>query len=272
MLRKRIIFTLLYNDGNFSLSRNFRLQNVGDIEWLLKNYDFKKVSNSIDELIILDVSRVKTPKKTFLKAIERISSGIFVPISGGGGIANTEDVSLLLNSGCDKVVINSLIFELPEMLKEISVKFGEQSIIASLDLKKNRSGHFEIWANAGARLVKENAKIWFESISTLPVGEIYVNSIDQDGTGQGFDLDILNLLPSNAGKPIILAGGAGNARHLKDGLINPKVDAVATANLLNFIGDGLYRARLELMLNGISLPQWDTFNHHDQIGNSCINE
>jgi cyclase len=101
------------------------------------------------------------------------------------------------------------------------------------------------------------AKYWIERIINDSVGEVYLNSMDRDGTGQGFDLGILDLLPDRVPKPVILAGGAGNARHLADGLGDSRVDAVATANLFNFVGDGLREARQSLVANGIVLPMWN---------------
>ena len=102
-----------------------------------------------------------------------------------------------------------------------------------------------------------SAQDWLERISRDSVGELYVNSMDRDGTGQGFDLNILDLLPRSLKKPVILAGGAGNANHLLVGLRDARVDAVATANLFNFVGNGLKEARQSLVSNGIVLPMWD---------------
>ncbi len=101
------------------------------------------------------------------------------------------------------------------------------------------------------------ATAWIEEAVHAPVGEIYLNSIDRDGTGQGYDLKTLDLLPPGISKPIILAGGVGNAIHLAEGLADPRVDAVATANLFNFVGDGLKQARKNLVAGGIDLPVWD---------------
>ena len=96
-------------------------------------------------------------------------------------------------------------------------------------------------------------------LDNFPVGEIYLNSIDQDGTGNGYDLDILNILPSGINKPVVFAGGVGNSKHLAAGLSDPRIDAVATAHLFNFIGDGLKKARNDLIEIGYDLPIWDGY-------------
>src|SRR5262245_39867322 len=105
MLKKRLIFTLLYNRGQFMLSRNFRLQKVGDLKWLQTNYDFSRISFSIDELVVLDVTRVDRSTETFCAALKVLTEGCFVPIAAGGGVRTVEHARLLLRSGADKVVV-----------------------------------------------------------------------------------------------------------------------------------------------------------------------
>jgi cyclase len=110
MLKKRLIFTLLYNNGSFMLSRNFRLQNVGNLEWLKKNYDFSHISYSIDELVVLDVTRGERKLEDFCSALKLLTDGCFVPIAAGGGINQIESARMLLRSGADKVVVNSELY------------------------------------------------------------------------------------------------------------------------------------------------------------------
>ena len=134
MLRKRIIFTLLYCDGFFCLSRNFKLQKIGNYEWLLKNYNFSKISQYIDELIILDVSRKKNNREAFLKTAKSLSANCFMPIAIGGGVKDLDYVDKLMASGADKIILNTSIFDNQILVKKIAKKIGNQSIIASIDL------------------------------------------------------------------------------------------------------------------------------------------
>ena len=110
MLKKRIIFTLLFCDGNFMLSRNFRLQKVGNLEWLNTNYNFSKISRFIDELVVLDVTRKGRNLSTFCDTLKSLSENCFVPIAAGGGVNCVESARQLLKSGADKVVINSELY------------------------------------------------------------------------------------------------------------------------------------------------------------------
>lgn len=258
MLKKRLIFTLLYNDGYFMLSRNFRLQKVGDFNWLQKNYDFSHISFSIDELIVLDVTRGKKKSDEFCNTLKKLTQGCFVPITAGGGIDNVETARSLLRSGADKVAINSILYENENIIEQLANEFGQQCIVASIDIKKSPNDSYQTWSQNGNKQQPESAAYWIETIAKYPIGELYLNSIDRDGTGQGYDLELLDLLPNHMSKPIILAGGAGNAKHLATGLTETRVDAVATAHLFNFIGDGLKKARHSLISDGIALPFWDT--------------
>lgn len=256
MLKKRLIFTLLYKNNNFFLSRNFRLQKVGGLEWLIKNYNFAKIASSIDELVVLNLSKEKSELNQFCDDIKVITKNCFIPVSLGGGIKNIEDASILFSNGADKVVINSALYSDPQLIKEISTRFGSQSIVASVDFKiKNRD--YLIYIENGTQLIKYNLRDYFKYLDSLPIGEIMLNSIDKDGTGQGFEIDVIDKIGSLISKPIILSGGAGNELHLLDVLVNSKINAVATANLFNFIGDGLPKARNYLIEKGCELAKWE---------------
>jgi cyclase len=276
MLKKRLIFTLLYSSGSFMLSRNFRLQAVGNLDWLQRNYDFSRISNFIDELVVLDVTREKRNLDEFCEVLKSITLNNFVPITAGGGVKDVDSARRLLRSGADKILINSGLFNKSNLAKELSEEYGQQCLVGSIDLKRSKTGEFQVWSNDGDRLQGAPATDLLDKAMKQEVGEIYLNSMDRDGTGQGLDLDILELLPARSNQPIILAGGAGNSDHLMVGLKDSRVDAVATANLFNFVGDGLKKARQELVSSGIVLPMWDlefrTMHDASRLQNSGLDE
>jgi imidazole glycerol-phosphate synthase subunit HisF len=257
MLKKRLILTLLYQHGQFMLSRNFRLQKVGDLQWLQSNYNFSHISYSIDELIVLDVSRGQKNPEEFCATLKKLSQGCFVPIAAGGGVKTIDAARKLLRSGADKVVINSILYRDSGFIEHLASEFGQQCVVASMDIKLSPDGDFQAWSDGGSACQSGTAAQWIEQISRADIGELYLNSIDRDGTGQGYDLRLLDLLPSNMSKPLIIAGGVGNAPHLCAGLADPRVDAVATAHLFNFVGNGLKQAREMLISSGVNLPLWD---------------
>ena len=259
MLKKRLIFTLLYNDGGFMLSRNFRLQRAGDIVWLLKNYKFNKISFSIDELIILDVTRRERNIKKFCDHIKMIVKECFVPVAIGGGITSLNHARILMNSGADKLVVNSALIKSPPLVNELVGLYGSQCVVASVDFKKEQ-GEFVSYIENGTKKVEMEFIDYLKYILNLGVGEIYLNSMDRDGTGHGYLTDILDEISNFVTIPIIMAGGAGNWQHLLEGLKHNMIDAVATANLFNFIGQGFPNARKKLIEIGINLARWYTMS------------
>lgn len=256
MLKKRIIFTLLYDSDNFMLSRNFRLQKVGDLSWLQNNYDFSQITFSIDELIILDISRSTRNNTRFHDIFRMIAKECFIPMAAGGGVNSIDQGKQLLRSGADKIVVNSIIATNPDMIHDMASVFGRQCIIASVDVKLV-GNNYMVFIENGSKMLESSLAEWLQLIKDLPVGELYLNSIDRDGTGQGYLIKMLDYLPDNWNIPIILAGGAGNSSHLAEGLSDIRVNAVSTAHLFNFIGDGLERSREELLSKGIDLVQWN---------------
>jgi len=256
MLKKRVIFSLLYDNGSFMLSRNFRLQKIGNLKWLQKNYNFSHISFSIDELLILDVTRGERDIEKFSQHVQSLTEECFVPIAAGGGIRTLECARKLLHSGADKVVLNTIVATNPELITEIAKEFGRQSIIVSVDVKVENNT-LSVWTENGSVEQKEELTAWLAKINDLPVGELYVNSIDRDGTGQGYKQELLINLPEKMRIPVIIAGGAGKFEHLSEGLNEQSIDAVATAHLLNFVGDGLEKSRQLLLEKGFDLAKWD---------------
>lgn len=243
------------------------------MRWLQTNYNFSHISYSIDELIVLDVTRGKKNAEEFCEALKLLTEGCFVPIAAGGGVKSIEDARNLLRSGADKVIVNTALYDNNGFIGELAGEFGQQCVVASIDLKATLENEYQVWSDSGVKCQTESATSWVRRIAQDDyVGELYLNSMDRDGTGQGYDLKILDLLPPNMTKPVILAGGVGNATHLAIGLADPRVDAVATAHLFNFVKDGLKQARQTLISNGVDLPLWDIqlLEHHlsnDHNGN-----
>jgi imidazole glycerol-phosphate synthase subunit HisF len=256
MLRKRIIFTLIYDKNFFMLSRNFRLQKVGNLKWLEKNYKFQEIAFSLDELIVLNASRVKKSIEEFSLMINGLVKNVFIPIAAGGGIKSVKDAELLFKNGADKIVVNSLLIENPTIIKDLVNKYGSQSVVASIDYKKT-SDNIEIYINNGNLKIDLSLEEYINYISKLNVGEIYLNSIDKDGTGFGYDLETIKQIQSKITIPLIIAGGAGNEIHLIEGIKQKGVSAVATANLYNFMGDGLSNARNKIIKNGDNIANWN---------------
>lgn len=255
MGKKRLIFTLIYSDDFFMQSRNFRLQKVGDIKWLDKNYQFQKIAFALDELIILNASRQQKSIEKFAKTVDQLRQNVFIPVAAGGGIRTIEDARMLFQHGADKIVINSILLKQPNLVRELVQYFGSQSIVASVDYKKEKQDK-AIYIHDGQEKTDIVLNDYLKHIETLNIGEIYLNSIDKDGTGFGYDIETIDEIKNSIYTPLIIAGGAGNENHLISGLKIDSVNAVATANLFNFIGNSIPLARKKIIENGIQLAEW----------------
>ena len=256
MLKKRLIFSLIYDQGSFMLSRNFKLQRVGDLSWIRENYDFNAIAKSIDELVVLNVSRNEKNINEFQEALIELSKNCFIPLTAGGGIRNINDAYKILNSGADKLILNSQFFFNKNLVETISKTFGNQCIVCSIDYKV-LNNNIEIYTSNGKIRINLTLKEVVQNAYKLGAGEIYLTSIDKDGTGQGLDLENIELISSYTNLPIIASGGIGKPEHMKEGLQITKVDAVSTANLFYFMEDGLIESREYLRTNGINLALWN---------------
>jgi cyclase len=251
-----MIFGLLYADGYFMQSRNFRLQRVGDLHWLERHYRLQEISFSLDELLVLNVSRSARDIAEFADVVGRIAEKVFIPISAGGGVGGPEDAKVLFGNGADKLVVNSaLISSTPEVKKIIEI-YGSQSVVASVDYRIIDSIP-RVFTSNGQMAVDKPLDQYLQWLSHFGVGEVLLNSIDRDGTGFGFDLETCSELGEKCSVPLIVMGGAGNSLHFAEALGVPGVSSVATANLFNFIGDGLPLARSDLVEKSYNFARWD---------------
>jgi cyclase len=254
---KRMVFALLYRDGTYVLSRNFRLQRIGDISWVLNNYGILDVSQGIDELMILDVSAESGTRGQFRHEVATLAAKCFVPVTVGGGISTVDEADRLFSYGADKILVNTALTRAPQLVVDLATKFGSQAVVASVDVSSDVTHVPE----ARRGLVVDRAE-YVERIRAavaLGVGEVCIQSVDRDGTGSGLDLALAREVGVDAVPvPLILMGGVGRAEHFLLGLRTPGVDAVVTANLLNFVGDALVRSRQTVIEAGIEIPAWSS--------------
>jgi cyclase len=251
---KRIIFALLHCEGHYMLSRNFRLQRIGDIDWVLRNYEIRRVSLGIDELMILDVSPEGSDRSVFHRDVERLVAECFVPVAVGGRLRSLGDVATCFAVGADKVLMNSAFFDAPTLCEGVAATYGSQALVAGIDVVDVAEGR-QATSDSRAFVARDRLAAHVRRVVEHGAGEVLVQSVDRDGTGNGLDLGLARMADSGS-TPLILMGGVGHGSHLSEGLRDDAVDAVATANLLNFTGVTLRDARDRVRSDGVTLATW----------------
>lgn len=207
----RIIPCLDIKNGRVVKGVQFRdLQDVADPVELSKKYFIE----GADEITLLDISASLEGRSTMLGIVEKCAESTFVPLTVGGGIRSVSDVRNLLAAGADKVSIGSAALENPQLLKEVADAFGSQVLVVSLDIKRgSTSSGFVMTRLGGTELTQIDALDWVQKVAELGAGELLVNSMDADGTKEGFDLELMRLVRANCNLPIIASGGAGELAH-----------------------------------------------------------
>ncbi|MHB1197137.1 MAG: imidazole glycerol phosphate synthase subunit HisF [Lutibacter sp.] len=230
MLTIRIIPCLDIKNGRTVKGVNFvDLRDAGDPVELAEIY----AQNGADELVFLDISATEEKRKTLAELVMRVAQKINIPFTVGGGISSVQDVELLLNSGADKVSINSSAVKNPQLINELAAKFGSQCIVVAIDAKQI-DGEWLVHLVGGK--VPTDIKLfdWAKEVEQRGAGEILFTSMDHDGTKNGFANEALAKLGTLVNIPIIASGGAGNMQHFVDTFTDGKADAALAASVFHF--------------------------------------
>jgi imidazole glycerol-phosphate synthase subunit HisF len=237
MLTKRIIPCFDVNQGRVVKGVQFvELRDAGDPVELARIYD----QEGADELVFLDITASSDDRTTVYEMVERTASEVFIPFTVGGGVRSDMDVRVLLELGADKVSINSAAVERPKLVAEASDRFGSQCIVVGIDARRVGPGQWEVYTHGGRRPTGLDAIAWARQVTDLGAGELLVTSMDEDGRGRGYDLELLRAISEAAPVPLIASGGAGGPEHLYDAIVEGKADAVLAASIFHF---GTYRIR-----------------------------
>jgi cyclase len=187
-----------------------------------------------DELIFQDTVASLYQRNSLLETIKNTASKVFIPITVAGGIRTIEDIRQILRAGADKVAINTAAVQNPSFLREAVQAFGAQCIVASIETYRSSYGKYEVWTDYGRQPTGIDALDWTKQVVDLGVGEILLTSINQEGTGRGFDMELTRKITELAPVPVIAAGGAGKKEHLSEVIHEAKADAVAVASVFHY--------------------------------------
>lgn len=248
MLRPRVIVCLDVRDGRVVKGTRFReLRDVGDPVELARRYE----SEGADEIVFLDITASNEGRGALLETVRRTAEVLFIPLTVGGGVSRIEDMDALLRAGADKVSVNSGAVRDPELLSRGAERFGRQCVVASIDAARvgDRWLHH---THGGRRATDLDAVAWARECARRGAGEILLTSMDRDGVRTGYDLELTRAVSEAVTVPVIASGGAGDARHLRDALIEGGAAAVLLAGILH---DGLTTVRdLKERLAGWGVP------------------
>jgi cyclase len=230
MLTKRIIPCLDIKDGRTVKGVNFEnIRDAGDPIELGALY----ATQGADELVFLDITATNERRKTLAELVTRIARHVNIPFTVGGGIASVEDVRVLLNAGADKVSVNTAAFRNPQLLNDLAREFGSQCIVLAIDTRFE-DGDWFVYLNGGRVKTDTRTEQWAKEAVQRGAGEILLTSMNNDGTKQGFALDITGRLSQNLNVPIIASGGAGAMEHFADVFEKAQADAALAASIFHY--------------------------------------
>jgi imidazole glycerol-phosphate synthase subunit HisF len=229
-LAVRVIPCLDVDDGRVVKGVNFaNLRDAGDPVELAAAYD----RDGADELVFLDITASSQRRETILEVVRRTAEQVFIPLTVGGGVRSVADVDRLLRAGADKVALNTAAIARPELLTEAAARFGSQCVMVSVDARRAPDGGFEVTTHGGREGTGLDAVSWAKRATELGAGEILLNSMDADGTGNGFDLPLIRAVRAVVHVPVIASGGAGRRADFAPA-VEAGADAVLAASLFHF--------------------------------------
>jgi cyclase len=227
---KRIIPCLDVDKGRVVKGTNFvDIVDAGDPVEVAKKYD----SEGADEITFLDITASHEGRDTMLSVVEKVANEVFIPLTVGGGVSDFNDVRDLLSVGADKVTINTAAVSNPNIINDVTEKIGRQCIVIAVDVKKIDNEYF-VFTHGGRKNSMLSAYDWCMECQKRGAGEILLTSMDKDGTKDGFDLEILNIISTNLNIPLIASGGAGKLEHLHEAITKGNADAVLAASIFHF--------------------------------------
>lgn len=229
MLAKRIIPCLDVMNGRVVKGTNFiNLNDAGSVVELAERY----YDEGADELVFLDITASIEKRKTLIELVKEVARVIRIPFTVGGGISALEDISLLLNSGADKVSLNTSAVTNPNLITEAAKQFGSQAIVAAIDVKKVKN-NYKVFIKGGKEETSLEGYSWCRKVTELGAGEILLTSMDKDGTKSGYDIEFLSNVTKQISIPVIASGGAGNKEHFVEAF-NNGADACLAASLFHY--------------------------------------
>ncbi len=250
MLKKRLIATLLVRDRLIVQSFGFKKYlPIGrprfPIEFVVR-WD-------VDEIVLLDMSASKRGTGPDEAVLEMLSQYCYVPLTVGGGIRDVDEVRRTIRAGADKVCVNTHAMARPPLITEIATVFGSQCVVVSIDCKRENSGEYQVYTDSGSRPSGKSPVEWATECADRGAGEIFLNSIDRDGSREGYDTALIGAVANAVKIPVIACGGVGHFKHFAAGIVEAGASAVAAANIFHHVEHSTIFAKAHMLASGVDV-------------------
>lgn len=249
----RIIGRLDIKNENLIKSINLEgLRVIGDPNKFAKKY----YTDGADELIFMDLVASLYNRNSLHDIIKNVSKDVFIPITVGGAIRSIDDALKIFDSGADKIAINTAAVKYPNLINLLAKRFGSQAIVISIEAKK-KNNSWEVYIESGREQTSVSVQNWVKEATDRGCGEILITSIDQEGTGRGFDTELLTTVTKNTSVPVIASGGFGDLKDVKAGFVDSKVDAIAVADAIHHNKISLRQIRKKALDLGLNVREFN---------------
>ncbi|WP_417291664.1 AglZ/HisF2 family acetamidino modification protein [Corallibacter sp.] len=236
MLQTRVIPCLLLKDDSLVKTINFKKPGyIGDPVNTARIFNELEV----DELAVLDITATNNKRKPNFKILTELANECFMPLAYGGGIRSFEDAKKMFHIGIEKVIINTITFDKPEFITQLAAHFGNQAIVASIDVKKNMFGKYQVFSNSGKIKQKVDIIDWAKKLEQLGAGEILLTAIHQEGTWNGFDIELIKSITDAVDIPVIANGGAANLKDIEQVVKKGNASAVSLGSMVVYQNKGM---------------------------------
>lgn len=249
----RIIGRLDIKNENLIKSINLEgLRVIGDPNKFAKKY----YTDGADELIFMDLVASLYNRNSLHDIIKNVSKDVFIPITVCGAIRSIDDALKIFDSGADKIAINTAAVKYPNLINLLAKRFGSQAIVISIEAKK-KINSWEVYIESGREQTNVSVQNWVKEATDRGCGEILITSIDQEGTGRGFDTELLTTVTKNTSVPVIASGGFGDLKDVKAGFVDSKVDAIAVADAIHHNKISLRQIRKKALSLGLNVREFN---------------
>jgi cyclase len=249
-LAKRLIPCLDVDRGRVVKGVRFvSLRDAGDPVECAARYD----AEGADELVFLDITASSDDRPIVLDMVRRVADTVFLPFTVGGGVRTLEDAEALLRAGADKVAVNTAAVDRPELITDLSRRFGAQAVVLAIDAKSRAEGGFEVYVHGGRTPTSRDAVAWAREGVARGAGEILLTSMDRDGTKDGFDIALTRAVAEAVSVPVVASGGCGTVAHMAEVLREGRASAALAASIFHFGEVRIPDAKAQLLRDGVEV-------------------